>query len=312
MKSHTLKPLILAMSLVSSPAFALDIVDELAQGYEDTTSINQSMSRARVNLNEIQRAWGKSDPMANVLVVQHNKSVTHKLRLREMMNTLLVLPAGEKIEAVSLGDKANFVFEPVRNDQGTVFENMGNVRAIYPGADTNLTIVTAEKNIYSFYLRVDTVESPYMPDLIVYVESQEIENAIKVKQLAAEEKKEQEARAKLEAEKLVSKTEKAKAEYLKTREDTNAAKLNFNYKQTAGDAALMPLRIMDDGLWTYFQYDEENLNKIQNLPAIYRVVDGVDTPVNSRIEGGTVVVETLSDKWTLRSGSTTACVGKDS
>lgn len=312
MKNVALKPLILALALMPGHAMALEIVDELAAGYEDTTSINQSMSRARVNLNEIQRAWGKSDPMANVLVVQHNKNITHKLRLREMMNTLIVLPKGEKIEAVSLGDKANFVFEPVRNDNGTVFENMGNVRAVYPGADTNLALVTAEKNIYSFYLRVDTVESPFMPNLIVYVESQEIERSIKAKQMAAAAKEEQQEREKLEAEKLVAKTEKAKAEYLKTREATNAATLDFGYKQTSGDAALMPLRIMDDGMWTYFQYDEENLNEVQSLPAIYRVVDGVDTPVNSRIEGGTIVVETLSDKWTLRSGNNTACVRKDS
>lgn len=303
--------LIMAVSTLPGHVYALNLIDENASGFEDTSNVNQKMNRTRMNLNEIQGAWSDSDPTANVMMVQYSRNTTYKLRLREMMNTLLVLPEGEKIQGVSLGDKANFVFEPVKNDSGTVFGNMGNVRAIYPGADTNLTLITQSGNVYSFYLRVDTVASEFMPDLVVYVESDEIARtnkleALKAEMLAAEEeeKKQEEAEQKTK--------ESKDGEYLNSRADINALMMSASkYRQRSGDEALMPLRIMDDGIWTFFQYGDENLDSVKNLPAIYRVVDGYDTPVNSRIEGGTVVVETVSDKWTLRSGSAHACVIKD-
>lgn len=302
-----------AATLAPAHAFGLTLIDENSSGFEGIDNVNQPMNRARMNLNEIQGAWSESDPMSNVLVVQHSRNVTHKLRLREMMNTLIVLPEGEKIKGISLGDKANFVFEPVKGDGATAFENMGNVRAIYPGADTNLTLISENANVYSFYLRVDTVESEFMPDLVVYVESDEIvrENRLKQAKADMQAKQEAEEQAEQEAAEKEAEKEKEKGEYLNTRAETNAATLNFNYKQRSGDEALMPVRIMDDGVWTYFQFADDNMDGVKNLPAIYRVVDGFDTPVNSRIEGGTVVVETVSDKWTLRSGSATACVIKD-
>ena len=290
---------------------AIELIDENAGGSSVLSggNVDQAMSRARMNLKEIQSAWSKSDPMANVTVVQYAKNVTHKLRLREMMNTLIVLPEGEVVKGVSLGDKANFVYEPVSNDEGVVFENMGNVRAVYPGADTNLILITESGHIYSFYLRVDTVESKYMPNLVVYVESDKIERENKQRKEAAENKKKQAEEEKVALEKKLAETEK-EAEYLRNREISTPSDLTFSYKQISGDAALMPIRIYDDGIWTWFQFDENNLDKVKNLPAIYRVVDGVDTPVNSRTEGGAVIVETVSDKWTLRSGGAHACIRK--
>lgn len=296
---------------LSSPAHGLELIDENIAGNQGAGS-DTLILRTKLDLQEVQAAWNESDARDNVLIVQHDKHVTHKLRLREMMNTLIVLPYGEKIEAVSLGDKSNFVFEPVRNDSGVSFDNMGNIRAIYPGADTNLSLITSDGNIYSFYLRVDTVKSYFMPDLIVYVESETIKakHLLEKKQkIEAVKKAEDDKKAQVLATQYSSNPKDG--EYLKTRSDTNAADLNFNYKQKSGDESLMPVRIMDDGLWTYFQYADDNLDRVKNLPAIYRVVDGFDTPVNSRIEGGTIVVETTSDKWTLRSGNAHACVRKE-
>jgi hypothetical protein len=40
-------------------------------------------------------------------------------------------------------------------------------------------------------------------------------------------------------------------------------------------------------------------NSTSKLPVIYAVVDGHDMPVNSKIEGGYLITETISDKWTI-------------
>ena len=288
------------LCLASALSAAESIKDEYASGMPGAgVPEDQQMSRGIVHLNEIQEAFNTSDPRANVLMVQHHKNMTHKVRLREMMNTLIVLPEGEEIENVSLGDKANFEFSSLSLANG----NMGNISAKYPGADTNLILVTRSKNIYSFYLRVEAVSSKYLPDLVVYVNSEAIETQHRQRAELLAMQEEQQAKNAEESTK-----NSQDGEYLRSRADTNPANLNFSYRLRSGDASLMPKYIMDDGLWTYFQFDEKNLDRVRNLPAIYRVVDGIDTPVNSRIEGGTVVVETLSDKWTLRSGNSHACV----
>jgi hypothetical protein len=51
----------------------------------------------------------------------------------------------------------------------------------------------------------------------------------------------------------------------------------------------MPKTIFDDGVWTYWQYGDKNLNSTSKLPVIYAVVDGHDMPVNSKIEGGYLI-----------------------
>ena len=75
-------------------------------------------------------------------------------------------------------------------------------------------------------------------------------------------------------------------------------------------SGLQPNRMLQiaDGLLEHFQFAENNFDKVRRLPALYRVVDGYETPVNSRVIKGTIVAETTSDKWTLRSGDAYLCI----
>jgi len=79
----------------------------------------------------------------------------------------------------------------------------------------------------------------------------------------------------------------------------NPAAFNFAYK-IKGDKSIRPSRVFDDGLFTFFQFDNP---RNRDLPAIFWVsADGKENLVNYRMDGNYVVVERLGDQFVLRSG----------
>ncbi|PAF42180.1 TrbG/VirB9 family P-type conjugative transfer protein [Helicobacter sp. 11S03491-1] len=66
--------------------------------------------------------------------------------------------------------------------------------------------------------------------------------------------------------------------------------------------------IFDDGTYTYFKYDRAKA--ISKFPYPYKVVDGYDNPINSRVVGNYIIAEDVNVKWTLRLGDEYVCVQK--
>jgi type IV secretion system protein VirB9 len=82
--------------------------------------------------------------------------------------------------------------------------------------------------------------------------------------------------------------------------------LNFAYT-FAGDAALRPSRVWDDGLMTYFEFAPQ-----MSLPAIFAGGPKRDeTLVNSMTRGRVVIVQQTSGRFTLRDGESVATVTYD-
>ena len=78
---------------------------------------------------------------------------------------------------------------------------------------------------------------------------------------------------------------------------------NFNYTLT-GAKEIAPLRIFDDGEFTYMQF-----RALTDLPAIFLVdKDRQESVVNYRIEGSYVVIERTANQFSLRHGNDVACV----
>ncbi|MCQ2813910.1 TrbG/VirB9 family P-type conjugative transfer protein, partial [Helicobacter pylori] len=78
--------------------------------------------------------------------------------------------------------------------------------------------------------------------------------------------------------------------------------------------SLMPKEIFNDKQFTYFKFDKRLA--LSKFPVIYKVVDGYDNPVNTRIVGDYIIAEDVSAKWTLRLGKDYLCIrfvkrGKD-
>lgn len=273
--------------------------------------------RTSVSLNVIQAAFDKSDPRDNIQIFKFDRGTIYKLRQREFMSTTVVLPPGESIAAYNLPDKENFTFTQYagkdrKKADPDGLENVFSVQPKYPGADTNLTIFGRSGRIYNFYLRVDSVKSEFMPVFTAYIEDADATPARIGKGSAVGADKGDlpasgEAVAKPAA--MTGEDAAAEAEYLRSLPLVDPSKINIDgYKIAGGDKALAPVKIFDDGYWTYFKLsNDKNLDK-SKVPAIYRVVDGYDTPVNTRVEGGTIIAETMSKGWTLRAGEAHLCI----
>lgn len=81
-------------------------------------------------------------------------------------------------------------------------------------------------------------------------------------------------------------------------------KFNFNYS-VRGAQLIEPLRIFDDGQFTYFEFKDKN----GEIPAFFRV-DGAGNEelLNFRKRGNYIVVERVSSRYTLRRGPEILCV----
>lgn len=77
------------------------------------------------------------------------------------------------------------------------------------------------------------------------------------------------------------------------------------YKQAED---LKAIDIFDDGKYTYFKYNREKA--LSKFPYPYKVVDGYDNPINSRVVGNYIIAEDVNSKWTLRLGEEYVCVQK--
>lgn len=89
---------------------------------------------------------------------------------------------------------------------------------------------------------------------------------------------------------------------------TDLSKYNFNY-EFAGTPAIAPIKVFDDGVFTYMEFKIENAE----IPAIFAVNDqGYETLVNFRVVDEYVVIEQVTGQFTLRSGGDVVCVYNNS
>jgi type IV secretion system protein VirB9 len=81
-------------------------------------------------------------------------------------------------------------------------------------------------------------------------------------------------------------------------------KYNFRYS-IRGSSVIEPIRIFDDGQWTYFEFRDKNAD----LPAFFNVDSANNEElINFRKRGNYIVVERVSPRFTLRRGPDILCV----
>lgn len=229
-------------------------------------------------LGAIQHAWDHAKGGAGVYNVIYNGGEIIRLRCREMMTTCIILPSWERVEKTVVGDTASFKVENPK----------ANIITIQPqeftGLDSNLVVIGASGKVYNFYLRSEGYNTNNIPDLAVYIRLQKPFN------LQSNSNTRRKGTA-------------LKEDYLE--EVTfDPSSLNFNFTM-AGDKEIAPERVYTDGIRTWFDYGEEIKKK--GLPAIYAVIDGVDSPINVSREGFKIVAQ-HSGSFTLRNGEKVLCV----
>ncbi len=313
---------LLAFLLVFSALKADDFLEEFNE--KAPTNLNHPMQ----DLNAIQGSFFNKNrsTMSNTLNIDYFQGQTYKIRLRYAMATLLFF--SKPISDFVLGDKVGF--------DAKILESNDRILLIKPlqiGVDSNISVIDSEGKIFSFYVFSTTFTSSKHPNLQVFIEDKNYySNAFMKpkKENTAENVTEntlENANKPLKETKAAEETkEKEEEEVITIGDNTNAMKIvkkdiQRNYKALKSSQrkwyclwlcskksklSLMPKEIFNDKQFTYFKFDKRLA--LSKFPVIYKVVDGYDNPVNTRIVGDYIIAEDVSPKWTLRLGKDYLCI----
>ncbi|WP_231180237.1 TrbG/VirB9 family P-type conjugative transfer protein [Helicobacter pylori] len=309
-------------------AFSALKADDFLEEANETTPAN--LNHPMQDLNAIQGSFFDKNrsKMSNTLNIDYFQGQTYKIRLRYAMATLLFF--SKPISDFVLGDKVGF--------DAKILESNDRILLIKPlqiGVDSNISVIDNEGKIFSFYVFSTTFTSSKHPNLQVFIEDKNyysnafmkpqnkentLENALINNNKPLKEEKEE--------------TKEKEEETITIGDNTNAMKIvkkdiQRGYRALKSSQrkwyclgicskksklSLMPEEIFNDKQFTYFKFDKKLA--LSKFPVIYKVVDGYDNPVNTRIVGDYIIAEDVSAKWTLRLGKDYLCIrfikkGKD-
>ncbi|MCQ2861566.1 TrbG/VirB9 family P-type conjugative transfer protein [Helicobacter pylori] len=280
------------------------------------------------DLNAIQGSFFDKNrsKMSNTLNIDYFQGQTYKIRLRYAMATLLFF--SKPISDFVLGDKVGF--------DAKILESNDRILLIKPlqiGVDSNISVIDSEGKIFSFYVFSTTFTSSKHPNLQVFIEDKNYysnafikpqkenkENALENTPTNNKPLKEEPLKEEKEE------TKEKEEETITIGDNTNAMKIvkkdiQKGYKALKSSQrkwyclgicskksklSLMPKEIFNDKQFTYFKFDKRLA--LSKFPVIYKVVDGYDNPVNTRIVGDYIIAEDVSTKWTLRLGKDYLCI----
>jgi type IV secretion system protein VirB9 len=182
------------------------------------------------------------------------------------------LSQGEAVETISMGDTVAWQVVPSGN---RIF-----IKPMEANATTNMTLIT-NKRTYYFELHAEEIAEINDPKMVFTV------------------------RFLYPDESSSSPIQQVSTSLAPDADDPdNRDKLNFNYT-LSGSELVAPLKIFDDGEFTYFEFR----NKNAEIPAFFTVdSDNRESVVNYRVAGKYIVVEKVSQQFTLRHGSDITCV----
>ncbi|EQD92441.1 conjugal transfer protein [Helicobacter pylori PZ5080] len=279
------------------------------------------------DLNAIQGSFFDKNrsKMSNTLNIDYFQGQTYKIRLRYAMATLLFF--SKPISDFVLGDKVGF--------DAKILESNDRILLIKPlqiGVDSNISVIDSEGKIFSFYVFSTTFTSSKHPNLQVFIEDKNYYTNAFIKPQKENQENMAENAPKdapknnkpLKEEKEETKTPEEEAIIIG--DNTNAMKIvkkdiQKGYKALKSSQrkwyclwacskksklSLMPKEIFNDKQFTYFKFDKRLA--LSKFPVIYKVVDGYDNPVNTRIVGDYIIAEDVSTKWTLRLGKDYLCI----
>ncbi|RVZ94683.1 TrbG/VirB9 family P-type conjugative transfer protein [Helicobacter pylori] len=306
-------------------AFSVLKADDFLEEANETAPAN--LNHPMQDLNAIQGSFFDKNrsKMSNTLNIDYFQGQTYKIRLRYAMATLLFF--SKHISDFVLGDKVGF--------DAKILESNDRILLIKPlqiGVDSNISVIDSEGKIFSFYVFSTTFTSSKHPNLQVFIEDKNYytnafikpqkENQENMAENAPKDAQKNNKPLKEEKEETKEKEE----ETITIGDNTNAMKIikkdiQKGYKALKSSQrkwyclwacskksklSLMPEEIFNDKQFTYFKFDKRLA--LSKFPVVYKVVDGYDNPVNTRIVGDYIIAEDVSTKWTLRLGEDYLCI----
>jgi len=217
------------------------------------------------------------------------------VRAKIRFTTLIVLPKQEQILDFTCGDKEFWI---VNGSQ-----NFAYVKPAKAGSQTNLNLITASGNVYSFVLSEVSEAADSEPDLKIFVEpkdqsilsaangqprfltAQQIEDYRQQAEIAKAETREAREAAKKAIER---ETSKLREQY--------PTSLKFPYRIEQGKRPFNVTAMYTDGKFTYIQAHP------QELPALYELKDGKPNLIQFEFRDGTYTVSKVLDSGWLAIG----------
>jgi len=274
-------------------------------------------------LGAIQRAWdapysslGQISP--GVVRYAWRPDNVMAIRTREFIMTTIHLPSFENIKSVVVGDPVIFKAQQI---SGNVF----GVRPNHSGADSNITVLGTSGNVYSFYVRSEGYNTDQISDITVYVEAESPGGVGGVSSITpgfasgsggfpAGYNGQDINTLSTALSSSINGGPSSAPDYIRKiafRPDA----LNFDMTilaPTPEDTAIAPLRVFNDGVWTYFDFGD----KVDSMrrPVVFLVEDDVDTMINTRTVGpkGNILIAEAMGDFTLRNGNRVICVYRNS
>jgi ComB9 competence protein len=297
--------------------------DALAGGLSDnnTDRMTQTGQQLRGNYGQIrqssnmpagmvQEAWSRPfDNMSQGQIApgsiryQWSSDLVMPIRLRAGMVTSIVLPEWEAAEDVIVGDGAVIEASIMRANQILV-------KSIQTGLDTTLSVIGGSGNVYTFYLRTEGRNTTVLTDLQVFVQAApskgsgewfngEVRNAYSLAEPVRDTNPDSSESASISLPSAARQGDEA----------VPSDRRIFNLKMfevNLGDRVIAPEYAYTDGRFTYLKFAAG----VTDRPSVFRIVDGVEGRVNTRVTGAhseVIIVEALGE-FILRSGTRAVCI----
>lgn len=225
-----------------------------------------------------------ADSSSGARTIQYGERDIVRLRAKLRYTTLIVLPKSEQILDFTCGDKEFWI---VNGSQ-----NFAYVKPAKENSQTNLNLIAASGNVYSFVLSEVSEQTGAEPDLKVFIEPKEesmLSAANRAPRFVAATEldnyrqqvdiaKTQARDAQLTANRNV---EKFRSEY--------PTGLKFSYRFERDKKPFFLTAIYHDDRFTYIQA------KPEETPALYEIKDGKPNLVNFQYRNGAYVVDKVLD-----------------
>ena len=278
-----IRPLLLLSSLCLCSSFAAP----------QTAAAKRAASRVHAPSQDSAKSGDAASPDAEpgAKVIEYSDKDVVKLKTKLRYTTLIVLPKNEQILDFTCGDKEYWVVNGI--------ENFAYIKPAKAGAQTNLNLITANGNIYSFALAEISEQPDAWPDLKVFIEPQDDS------MISAANSRPKFVSAQV-ADDYRQQIDLAKEETRQARQATQTAadsgiskflaNVRFPYRFEAGKKPFYVRAMYHDDKFMYIQARPEE------TPTLYEIQDGKPNLVDFEYKDGVYVVQKILDRGYLAIG----------
>jgi len=220
-------------------------------------------------------------------VVTYSREDIIPVRAKLRFSTLIVLPDNEEILDFTTGDKEFWIVNGAHN--------LCYIHPAQAGIRSNLNLITASGNVYSFLLTEISSEPNAQPDLKLFVQPKESSGSTSlagyVRAGEAEAYRKEIEHLRAQSDEQVQAARSLASEQVNRFRSEYPAKLRFDYvleKKSASEPFLVSA-IYHDDRFTYIRCDA------REKPALYEVKDGKPNLINFQLENGVYIAPQIID-----------------